>query len=109
LLFGGGGGGGGGAAGGYDGGGAQEVPQGEAVLDDSIKTRVESAPGVRNLRLKLRCDEPLSNFAFNFNLRRYSKKQRQEVERKAKVWQCRLTVSKSVLTAPLATALETQM
>ena len=24
-------------------------------------------------RLKLTCDEPLSNFAFNFNLRRYSK------------------------------------
>jgi hypothetical protein len=24
-------------------------------------------------RLKLKCDEPLSNFAFNFNLRRYSK------------------------------------
>ena len=23
-------------------------------------------------RLKLKCDEPLSNFAFNFNLRRYN-------------------------------------
>ena len=23
--------------------------------------------------MKLKCDEPLSNFAFNFNLRRYSK------------------------------------
>ena len=24
------------------------------------------------MRLKLECDEPLSNFAFNFNLRRYN-------------------------------------
>ena len=39
---------------------------------DSIKTRVVSAPGVCNQRLKLKSDEPLSNFAFNFNLRRYS-------------------------------------
>jgi hypothetical protein len=28
------------------------------------------APGTK--RLKLKCDEPLSNFAFNFNLRRYT-------------------------------------
>ena len=27
------------------------------------------APGTK--RLKLKCDSPLSNFAFNFNLRRY--------------------------------------
>ena len=27
-------------------------------------------PGTK--RLKLECDEPLSNFAFNFNLRRYN-------------------------------------
>ena len=39
---------------------------------DSIKTCVESAPGVCNQRLKVKCDEPLSNFAFNFNLRRYT-------------------------------------
>jgi hypothetical protein len=45
---------------------------GRAVQVDSIKTRVESAPGVCNQRLKLKCDEPLSNFAFNFNVRRYS-------------------------------------
>jgi hypothetical protein len=38
----------------------------------SIKTQVESAPGVCNQRLKLKCDEPLSNFAFNFNVRRYT-------------------------------------
>jgi hypothetical protein len=41
------------------------------VQVDSIKTRVESAPGF-SLRLKLKCDEPLSDFAFNFNLRRYT-------------------------------------
>jgi len=28
------------------------------------------APGTK--RLKLKCDEPLSNFAFNFKLRRYT-------------------------------------
>ena len=38
---------------------------------DSIKTRVESACGVHNQRLKLQYDEPLSHFAINFNLRRY--------------------------------------
>jgi hypothetical protein len=42
------------------------------VQVDSIKTRVDSAPGVCNQRLKLQCDEPLSNFAFNFNVRRYN-------------------------------------
>jgi len=44
------------------------------VQVDSIKTR-ESAPGFRvwDTRLKPKCDEPLSNFAFNyFILRRYS-------------------------------------
>jgi hypothetical protein len=34
-----------------------------------VKTNVEST---RFLRFKLKCDEPLSNFAFNFNLHRYS-------------------------------------
>jgi Leucine-rich repeat (LRR) protein len=43
------------------------------VQVDSIKTRFESVPGVCNQRLKLTCDEPLSNFAFTFNLRRYTK------------------------------------
>ena len=42
------------------------------VQVDSIKISVESAPGVWNQRLKLKCDEPLSNCAFNFNLRRYA-------------------------------------
>ena len=32
---------------------------------------VLKAPG--SMLLKLRCDGPLSNFAFNFNLRRYVK------------------------------------
>ena len=34
-------------------------------IDPTLK-----APGSK--RLKLNCDEPLSNFAFKFNLRRYS-------------------------------------
>jgi hypothetical protein len=46
---------------------------GGEVQVDSITTRVESAPGVCNQRLKLKCDEePFSNWAFNFNLRPYS-------------------------------------
>ena len=40
---------------------------------DSVKTRLESARGVCNQLLKLICDEPLSNVAFNFSLRRYIK------------------------------------
>ena len=44
---------------------------GRAVQGASIKTRVESAPGVCNQRLEPECDEPLSNVAFNFNLRQY--------------------------------------
>ena len=38
---------------------------------DSINTRVESAYGVCNQCLKHKSDGPLSNFAFNFNLRCY--------------------------------------
>ena len=46
---------------------------GRAVQVDSIKTRVESAFGhLWFQRLKLKHDEPLSNFAFNCNLRHYS-------------------------------------
>jgi hypothetical protein len=47
---------------------------GGALQLDSIKTRVESAPGVCNqsTRLKLKCDKPLSNVAFNVNVRRYA-------------------------------------
>jgi len=36
---------------------------------DPIKTTVK-APGTK--RLKLKCDEPLSNFGFKFKLRRYT-------------------------------------
>jgi hypothetical protein len=42
---------------------------GGAVQVYSIKPTL-TAPG--NERSKLKCDEPLSNFAFNFNLRRYT-------------------------------------
>jgi hypothetical protein len=41
------------------------------VQVDSIKTRVESAYGVCNQRLKLKYDKLLSSFAFKFNLRHY--------------------------------------
>ena len=43
--------------------------RGRAVQVDPIKPTLK-APGTK--RLKLKCDEPLSNFAFNFNLRRYN-------------------------------------
>ena len=46
---------------------------GRAVQVDSLKTRVESPPGVCDQRSKLKCDEePLSNDPFNFNVRRYT-------------------------------------
>jgi len=53
--------------GGGSGGGGQ---QGRAVQVDHIKPK-SKLPGTKCLKLK--CDEPLSCFAFNFNLRRYSK------------------------------------
>ena len=42
--------------------------RGEAVQVDPIKPTLK-APGSE--RLKLKCDEPLSKFAFKFNWRRY--------------------------------------
>ena len=48
---------------------AAEAARGEAVQVAPIKPTLK-APGTK--RLKLKCDEPLSNVAFNFNLRRYS-------------------------------------
>jgi len=42
---------------------------GRAVQVDPIKPTVK-APGSK--RLKLKCDEPLSNFAFKFNMRPYN-------------------------------------
>jgi len=50
------------------GGGVPAAP-GEAVQVDPIKP-VLKAPGTK--RLILQSDEPLSNFAFKFNLRRYT-------------------------------------
>ena len=63
--------------------------------------------------MKLKCDEPLSNFAFKFNVRRYTKVVLQLQARFdamwAKVGRCRLTVSKPELKARLVSALETKM
>ena len=42
---------------------------GRAVQDDPIKPTLKS-PEIKLLKLKY--DKPLSNFAFKFNLRRYS-------------------------------------
>jgi len=42
---------------------------GRAVQVDPIKPKL-TAPGC--IRLKLKCDDPLSKFAFNFKLRRYN-------------------------------------
>jgi hypothetical protein len=73
------------------------------VQVDSIKTRVESAPGVCIQRLKLKCDEPLSNVAFNFNLRHYTEAGFLYAGAAAfdgAVGRCRLTVSNPVLKAP---------
>jgi len=59
-------------------------------------------------RLKLDYDEPLSNFAFNFNLRRYHKYVKKLVK-SIEVRRCRLPVSIPVLKAPtsMVSALET--
>jgi len=85
------------------------------VRVDPINTTLK-APGTK--RLKLEYDEALSNFAFNFNLRRYTVVKLVD-ERAAfdlaffdinmpiMVGRCRLTVSKPVLKAPMVSALET--
>jgi hypothetical protein len=78
--------------------------------------------------LKLKCDEPLSNVAFKFNVRRYTEgrakvaageaaaaaaeaadKLRTSEERNTEVGRCRLTVSTPELKARLVSALETEM
>jgi len=63
--------GGGEGGGGGDGGEAGDNPEqhGEAVQVDPIKPTL-TAPGSK--RLKLKYDEPLSNIAVKFNVRRYS-------------------------------------
>jgi hypothetical protein len=48
----------------------QKATQGEAVQVDPIRSTLK-APGPKHLKLK--CDILLSNFAFKFNLRRYTK------------------------------------
>ena len=62
---------------------------------DPIKPKLKPAIN----RLKLGYDVPLSNFAFNFNLRHYIMY--------AKVGRCRSVVSKLVLKVPMVSALET--
>ena len=80
-------------------------PRDGAVQVVSIKPRIESAPGVCNQRLKLKCDEPLSDFAFSFNLRHYSEAAAKELN----VGRCRLTVSNLELKERLVSALETKI
>jgi len=70
--------------------------------------------------LKLKCDGPLSNFAFNFNLRRYNEARAVAVAvavratrggKSPEVGRCRLTLSKPELKARLVSeySLETKM
>ena len=74
---------------------------------DPIKLAFQ-APGTK--LLKLNHDGPLSNFAFNFNLRRYSEENMFIFGALAdQEGRCRLTVSKSKLKAPLASSPETKM
>jgi len=96
------------------------------VQVDSSKVRIESAPAVCNQRLKLKCDKPLSNVAFNFNLRRCIEAVVVQVAAPPppdlpasiasdswpppyKVGRCRLPVSEPELKARLISALEAKM
>ena len=73
-------------------------PHGMAVLVDPMKLNLKP-PGIK--RLKLECDEALSNFAYNFNLCRYTMavecgaggKLYATLTSTAMVGQCRLTPS----------------
>jgi len=62
-------------------------------------------------RLKLKHEELLSSFAFNFNLRLYILNLQSAAGLTALdlVGRCRLTVSNPVLKAPVVSALETRM
>jgi len=62
-------GGGGGGGGGLGTPGSRAGLPGRSVLVEPIQPKLK-LPGIE--RLKLKCDEPLSNFAFNFRLRRYT-------------------------------------
>jgi hypothetical protein len=57
------------ASGGRGAAGGGRGADGGAVQVDPIKLTLK-APVTKLLKLK--CDDPLSNFAFNFNLRRYT-------------------------------------
>jgi hypothetical protein len=60
--------------------------------------------------LKLNSDEPLSNVAFNFNVRRHNMALgRDAADLRHEVGRCRLTVSKSVLKAHMVSAFETKI
>jgi len=83
--------------------------RGRAVRVEPMTPKLK-APGI--MFFKLKYDEPLSNFAFEFNLRRYDVLVASEATRltdaAAKVDRCRLTVSTLVvLKAPIVSALET--
>jgi len=84
------------------------------VQVDPTKPKLKP-PGTK--RLKLKCDKLLSNFAFNFNLRRYTESTPPAVPPtrlpqpppSPQVGLCRLTLSKTILKAPMVSALETTM
>jgi hypothetical protein len=61
------------------------------VQVDPIKPSLK-VPG--SILLKLRCGGPLSNPAFNYNLRRYTKGKKVAEGIYAMVGRCRLTLSK---------------
>ena len=65
---------------------------GRAVQVDPIKPTLK-APGTK--RSKLKYDEALLNFAFNFNMRRYilAEEGAAEEDKRHKVGRCRLTLS----------------
>jgi len=73
---------------------------GMAVQVDPVKLTLK-APGAK--RLKLTHDSPLLNFAFNFNVRRYTQARRRPAGRRgcpAQVRRCRFEPMKPVLKAP---------
>jgi hypothetical protein len=73
------------------------------VQVDPIKPKLK-LPGSKHLKLKY--DKPLSNFAFTFNLRRYSmatqvgRRGDERWEEFRKVGRCRFTLPKPTLKAP---------
>ena len=88
--------------------GTRAAASGKAVHVDPIKPMLK-APGT--IRLILEYDELLSTSAFKFNLRRYILESALAANREhfagIMARRCRLTVSKPVLKAPMASALDT--